>query len=171
MKKITRNNSGYTLVEMIIYAGILSLISLVVISMLLSFSGSYRNVTALRLAENSGVYSMERMSRDILFATSIDTLNSTLGTSPGVLTIVKTENTVSTTTRFYLDNGVLKVDVNGVYIGPLTSRGSQVTNLVFRTLDSGISDAVKIDLTVRGTSGNINKDKSYHTTVILRGSN
>ena len=170
MKKDFSKNGGYTLVEMIIYVSILSFISVIVVTMLLSFAGSYRNVSALRLAENSALYGMERMTRDIMFATSVDTGNSTLGTSPGVLTIVSTMGGVSTTTRFYVDNGILKVDINGTYLGPLTSLGSTVTNLVFRRLSSGVSEAVKSDLTIRGTSGNVSKDKTYHNTIILRGS-
>ena len=156
---------------MIIYVGILSLVSAVVVSMLLSFAVSYRNVTALRLAENSGFYSMERMIRDIISATSVDSGNSTFGVSPGVLTIVSTYNAVSTTTKFYVDNGLLKVDINGSYFGPLNSTNTIITNLVFTRLVNNFSNAIKIDLTVRGTAGEIMKDKIYHSTVILRGAN
>ncbi len=167
---LDKNSGGYTLVEMVIYVGILLLICLVTIYTLFSFVSSYRNVSALRLAENSAIYSMERMTRDIMYATSVDTGNSTLGTSPGVLTIIATSNAVSTTTKFYIDNGVLKVDVNGTYIGPLNSRGTEVTNLVFNNLSSGKSSAIKIDLTIQGTAVEVTKDKTYHSTVILRGS-
>lgn len=167
----SKNNRGYTLVEMVIYLGILSLISVVIITTLFSFVSTYRNLTALRLAENSGIYSMERISRDLLSATSIDSTNSTLGTSPGVLTIVTSDSTNSTTTKYYVDSGVLKVDINGTYLGPLTGSGVSVTNLVFQSSNSGISKAVKIDLTLQGVSASTTKTKTYHNTVILRGSN
>ena len=162
-------NSGYSLVEMIIYVAILSAISAIVVNMLLSLTGSYRTISALRIAEHSGIDSMERMTRDIRGATSVDTGNSTLNSSPGVLTLISTINFVSTTTKFYVQNGVLKVDINGSYFGPLTLSNTLVTNLVFRLLNSGTSNAVKIDLTVQGTVGATTKTKTYHSTVILRG--
>lgn len=172
MRTNTNKNKsgGYTLVEMVIYVGILSLISLVTIYTIFSFVSSYRNVTALRLAENSAIYSMERMSRDIMYATNVDSVNSVLGSNPGVLTITSVNNTYSTTTKYYLDSGVLKVDINGSYVGPLNSRGTQITSLVFNTVSSGKSTAVKIDMTINATVANVTKEKNYHNTVILRGS-
>ncbi len=169
MKK--KFNKGYSLVELLIYVGILSMVTSVVVMMLFSFSKSYRSVSAMRLAENSAIYSMERMVRDTMSASSVDIANSVLGTSPGVLTLIETNGVVSTTTKFYVDSGVLKIDVNGVYLGPLTSSRSSVTNLVFRSMSNDISNAVKIDLSVRGVSGDAVKDKTYHTTVVLRGGN
>ncbi|MFZ2522785.1 MAG: type II secretion system protein [Minisyncoccia bacterium] len=170
MIKIRSKKDGYTLVEMIIYATILSFVAVVVVYTLFSFVSLYRNVSALRVAENSGIYSIERMSRDIIYATTVDTGNSTLGTSPGVLTIIASDGGISTTTKYYVDNGVLKVDVNGSYVGPLTGSGVEVIGLTFYHSDSGKSDAVRVDLSLRGTSRGIIKDKNYHTTILLRGS-
>lgn len=168
MRKFINKKSGYTLVELIIYIGILSFISVTVITTLFSFVNSYRNVSALRLAENSGVYAMERIYRDTLFSSSVDDTNSTFDTSPGVLTLVATDGDISTTTRFYVQDGILKVNVNGSYIGPLNGNGTQVTNLVFRLSNSGISSAVRVDMTISATSGSVTKQKTYHRTVVLR---
>ena len=166
-KKISR---GYSLVEMVIYVAILSVISLLAINTILSFGPSYHTLLAYRSAENSGVLSMERMSRDIRSATSVDTANSTLGTSPGVLTLVATSNNVSTTTKFYVQNSVLKVDINGTYFGPLSEASSSITSLIFRVLSGNTSSAVKVDMTVQGKAGAITEVKTYHATIILRGS-
>ncbi len=169
MKTLTKNR-GYSLVEMVIYIAILSFIALIVIEMLLSLTTSYRLVTALRVTEQSGIDSMERMTRDIRQAASVDTGNSTLGTSPGVLTLQSNLNGVlSTTTKFYVQSGVLKVDVNGSYVGPLSLSSTQVTGLTFHYLDEGTSTAVKIDLTISAAVGTTTRVKNYHNTIILRG--
>lgn len=160
---------GYSLIEMVIYVSLLTIIFVASINMLLSFSQSYRTLSALRVAEHSGVDSMERMTRDIRSATSVDSGNSTLGISPGVLTLTATSNGVSTTTKFYVQNGVLKVDVNGAYFGPLTLSSASTTSLIFRLISNGNSDAVRIDMTVLGTVGNITKSKNYHSTIVLQG--
>jgi type II secretory pathway pseudopilin PulG len=161
--------NGYSLVEIVIYISILTLIFVFAINTLLSYSQSYRILSALRVAEHSGVDAMERITRDIRSATSVDSANSTFTTSPGVLTLIETTSGVSTTTKFYIQNGVLKVDVNGSYFGPLTLSTASTTNLVFTLLNNGVSTAVKTDITVRASVGGVTKSKTYHSTIIVGG--
>lgn len=165
-----KKERGYSLVEMLVYVSLLSLFSLTIIHTILSFTQSYRTVLALRLVDNTGIDAMERITRDIRAASVIDTSNSTFGSSPGVLALVATANAVSTTTKFYIQGGVLKVEVNGAYSGPLSVAGSAITSLTFTSLSSGASSAVRVDMTVRGTVGPVTQTKTYHDTVILRGS-
>jgi len=168
--KKTKSNleKGYSLVEMIIYVSILSIISVVLVNTTLSFTTSYRDLRALRNIDHSAIDVMERMTRDIRSATSIDTLNSTLGSNPGVLVLVKTNGAVSTTTRFYLDNGTAKVDLNGVYFGPLTLEGTEVTSMVFRKMDSPVSSAVKIEMTITSAVGGVSKSKKFYSTIVVK---
>lgn len=163
-----KRKSGYTLVETVIYIAMLTIVYFLIISTLLSFKNSYRNILALRLVDNSAIDSMERMSRDIRWSTTVDTNNSILDTTPGALTIVSTSNGISTTTKFYLQNNIIKIDINGVYYGPLTISNASVTSLIFRKMDSGISTAVKVDMMISGTSGQVTKTKSYHTTILMK---
>lgn len=167
--KNRHKNSGYSLVEMIIYVALLSLISFIVINTMLSFSQSYRTLQALRMVEHSGVDSMERMIRDIRAATSVDLGNSTLGSSPGVLTLNSTVSGTSKTTKFYIQNGVLRIDVNGAYFGPLTLSSVTVTNLIFNRISTANSSAIVVSMTVTTTVASVTETKTYHTTVILRG--
>lgn len=168
--KHSPHTKGFSLIEMLVYLGVLTIIFVVVINTLLSFSGSYRALSVQRIVEHSAVGALERMTRDIRNATSIDTANSTFGTSPGVLTIITTQNSVSTTTKFYVQSGTLKVDVNGTYVGPLTLSNVTVTSLIFTNLTSAHSSAVKIDLTLFGRLGTTTKSLPYHSTVIIKGS-
>lgn len=160
---------GFSLIEMIVYITVLSIISLVVMNTIVSFTKSYKILGALRAVEHSAIDSMERMTRDIRSASSIDITNSTFGSNPGVLTIISTSGSFSTTTKFYLQNNVLKMDVNGVYYGPLTLSNATITNLIFTNLNSGISKAVKIDMTIDGSVGGVTKTGTYHSTIILKG--
>jgi len=160
---------GFTLIEMIVYISILSVFTFVIVNTLISFSSTYREVRIDRAMDNTAVTSLERMTRDIRKATSVTLGQSTLGTHPGVLTLFTIDTVNSTTTRFYVDNGVLKIDVNGVYSGPLSLVQTPITNLVFARLISTTSEAVKIDMTVEYPFGSTTKTKNYHTTVILKG--
>lgn len=161
----SKDISGYSLVEMVIYLAILSVVSLIVINTILSFSQSYGNLRALRLLDHSASSALERMTRDIRSATSVDTANSALGVSPGVLTLLTSAS--ATTTKFYVLNNILQVDVNNASSGPLTVSKSSITNLTFTKLSNGTTTAVKIDMTVSATDGTVSKSKNYHSTVVV----
>ncbi len=153
---------------MVIYVAILTAISVVTINMLLSFTKSYQTLEALRVAEHSGIDTMERITREVRDSGSVDLALSTLNNDYGVLTLIS-NNGVQKTVKFYTDNGVVKMNVNGVYFGPLTTVNASTTSFKFRVLNSGISSAVKIDMSVAATIGTVVKTKNYHSTIILRG--
>ncbi len=161
--------AGYSLIETVIYAAILSIVFFVMINTLLSFNQSYRSVLVLRAVDSAGIDAMERITRDIRGAATIDSGASTLGTSPGVITVNAFSGSYSTTTRFYLQQGRIYMDLNGAYYGPITSSSATVTSLMFRKISNVNSDAVKIDMSVTASVGGISKTKAFHTTVVLKG--
>ena len=169
MKNHFKTKQGYSLVEMVLYVSILSVFFIIIVNSLLSFTKPYREILALRVVERSGLDSMERIVREVRAATTVDTANSTLSSSPGVLSLVSTYNNISTTTKFYISNNVLNVDVNGVYQGPLSAGSTSITNLTFYHLTNGVSSAIKINMTIEAVVGNVTKTKKYSTTVVLRG--
>jgi prepilin-type N-terminal cleavage/methylation domain-containing protein len=168
--KATSSPKGFSLIEMLVYLTILSLVFIVIVNTMLSFTTSYRTLSAHRIIEHSAMSSLERMTRDIRSATSIDSANSTFGSTTGMLTIVSTHNSVSTTTKFYLDTGKLKVDVNNTYLGPLTTTNVTVTDLTYTLLTGSTTIAVKIDMTLQSTNGSFIKTNTYHSTVVLKES-
>lgn len=166
---ISKNKkSGISYIEVIIYASILGVLTLVMISGVLSLSSSYKNLSVMRNVEHTAIDVLERLSRDIRGANLIDTANSTFGTSNGVLTLVSTDGSFSTTTRYYLSDGVANLDVNGVFWGPLSSSYTQITDMTFYQITTTNSNAVRVDLTVEATDSGVTKIKTYHTTVALK---
>ncbi len=162
-------NSGYTLVEMIIYVALLAIISVLMVSTLISFTKSYRTLAALRITDDTAISAMERMTRDARAATAIDSVHSLFGTASGILTLIASSSVnTATTTKFYLQNGLVKMDVNGAYYGPLTASNASTTALTFTKLSTSISGAIKIDMTVSATVGTSTKIKTYHDTIILK---
>jgi Tfp pilus assembly protein PilW len=165
-----RFKRAFSLVEMLVYISVLTVVFLVIINTVLSFTSSYRTLAALRAADNAGMDSMERMTRDIRAAGTIVTAQSSFGTSAGILDIQATSNGVSTTSRYYIQNGIIDMDINGSFYGPLTNSDAVVTSLIFTELSTTTSQAIKIDLTVEGVSGSVIKTKQFHSTIVLRGS-
>lgn len=164
--KMFLKKSGFSLVEMIVYVALFALILLSVINIVLSFSRSYQQLASMRMAEHTGVIAMERLARDIHEASSVDTVNSVLGTSFGTLVVANG----ATSTRFYVSSGELRVSVNGSDIGPLSVSSGKLTSLVFRHIISPVNQAVKIDMTVQGVTGQASTTKTFHSTVILKNS-
>ncbi len=158
--------SGFSLIEMLMYVALLTLILVALVNIVFAFSKSYEQLGALRTAEHTGLTGMERMARDIHWATSVDTGGSTLGSSPGVLSVL----IGTSTTKFYVVNGELRVSVDAIDIGPLSVSSAKVTNLVFRLITTTESQAVKIEMTVQGIAGSAVRSKTYRSTIILKNS-
>jgi Tfp pilus assembly protein PilW len=161
--------SGFSLIEMITYVAVLTIILLLVINMVMSLKGSYRQLIVLRALDRSAYNSLERMTRDIRNAVSVNNAQSAFGSSPGVLVVNQNIAGTSTPIRFYVQNGTLRLDVNGTFIGPLTVKNTAITSLMFSQM-TGTSTAIKIDMTITASSGPIILTKPYRTTVILKGS-
>src|SRR3989344_9398076 len=168
LQNMLSGKGGYSLIEVIIYVGILTLVSIVVLNLLFSFTQSYKTLAALRAVEHSAIDAMERMTREIRASTAVVVAQSTFGSSPGVLTISSNSSGISKTVKFYLDSGILKMDIDGSYFGPLTSSNTTVSSLTFYNLTSTNSSAVKLDMTVSATVSDVTQTKIYHTTVVLK---
>jgi type II secretory pathway pseudopilin PulG len=164
MKKHNIYTQGFSLLEMIIYISLITVIFLLIVNTMLSFTSSYRQLAANRLLEHTAINILERLSRDIRNAQAI-TINSS-----NDITVTQSSGTVSTTTRIYLQSGNMLMDINGTYFGPLSVNGTQVTSLTFTLATSSGSSAVKIDMTAQGTSGTVTRVKSFHSTIIAKES-
>ena len=165
------NARGVSLIELLMYTGILLLISAVAVSSLIGMSRLYRTIHAAQYIESSAQIGMDRIGREVRGATSIDTLQSTLGSSPGVLTLNTTDSAgTAMTVQFYLSSQTLRMRENGTDVGPLTGVDVRVTRLLFRRITTSHSEAAKIEMTLESGSGASYRSKKFYTTAVLRGS-
>jgi len=158
--------NGYSLVEMLVYVSILSVLAVLVVNVIIVLGQSYGALKATRNVNSAAMTSLERTVREIRLSNSVDTVNSTFGTHPGRLTL----SMGATTTEFYLDSGVFKVRQNGSDEGALTQDGTSVTNLVFRYITVGSIESIKIEMTLESTVGKSTKTENFYNFVVLRGS-
>jgi|SRR3989338_516846 len=161
---------GFSLVEAIIYIGLLVLILVAVINMMLLMSRSYNFLKASRHMQISAITALDRMVREIRNAQSIDIGQSAFGTDVGVLTLnTTTVAGVSQTIQFYLD-GAVRLKLDGVDIGPMTLPDVTVMGLTFRQITTGISQAVKIELSLLTGVLPSTRLSNFYGTAILRDS-
>lgn len=169
MKKLILKNKGFTLVETIIYLFLFVSLVLGIINSTVLLSKNYRNVKAIRSIENSAIGAMDRMTREIRDATDI--ASATYNTNPGELILDGTDSAGdSETIRFYVSNGRLMLDRDGVNIGQLTQSDVTVSSLVFRSVSTTTSSAVKIEMSISNGSGASAISKNFYNTAILRSS-
>ncbi len=159
--------AGFSLVEMIIYVGLLALVLVSLVNMLLGMARAYSYLKLSRHIQSSAVVALDRVIRDIRNAQSVNMPQSVLGASPGVLTLNTTTATSSSQTlQFYVSSGALRVKQDGGDLGPLTLSDVTVSNLIFRQMNTGISQAVKIELTLTAGTHTAN----FYATAVLRDS-
>lgn len=150
---------GYTLLEIVIYVGILAVIAVMALGSILSVYKAFGKTKVERKLALNGDVAMERMLRDIRSATSTDIAASVFKTHPGILKIGGTQ--------FSLSGQVLQVAVSG-QAADLTS-DVDVSNLVFYRTVSANSEIIKIEMTLRAGTGIFQKSKNFYGSAVLRG--
>jgi hypothetical protein len=162
---------GISLVETVFYVAGFSIIGVITMQSIVSTSKAFADLRISRDINDSAVSIMERMTRDIRNATSIDQANSTFGVNPGRLTIATVSATGTPITVEYVVVGSqLHIRQNGVDQGSLLSLKSQVSSLVFYFLNTGRTTGVKIELNVSSSRGAVADTDRFYDTIMLRGS-
>ncbi len=162
IKKITQK--GFSLVEMIFYIALFTIITIVVVNALISMTKSFRETSIQAdLVGSSSV--MERITREVRQAyniSSISTSDATLQTTD--------ESDNNKTIRFLLSGTNVQIFENDVLIGNLNSPSIRVTSLSFTQITTSHSKAIKISMSVISNKDASNRVENFYDTVVLRGS-
>ena len=162
---------GFSLVEMIIYACVLSVLTIVTINAVFSSVRSFAEFRVDRDLNSSATSLMERITREIRSAYAIDAGQSSFDINPGRLTILnKNAGGTDTAVEFYVENSLLKTKENGVATGSLISSSTAITNFTVRSLLNSNSNAIKVEIGLTATRAGISKSGNYYSTILLRGS-
>ena len=164
MIKKTKHNFGLTLVETIFYVAIFSLLSIVVIDALLHMTKSFRE-TSIQAELMQGADIMEKISREIKQAESINTISST-----SLKINTRDEFDAAKTETFSLSGSDLQFSENDILTGNLNTAGILVSNLNFTSITTATSTAVKIYFSIGSTRDSLARTYDFYNTVILRGS-
>ncbi len=156
--------------EMLIYLAIFTMLSILVINSLITVMTSFATTRTNRDLLESGSTAIERISREIRQAKTVDTTNSTLGSSPGVLQLNSTDSSGNALlVKFSVSSGALNMYTGGTLKDNLLGQNITVNSLVFRRISTTNSEAVKIELTLQDNSSKTTKTANFYDTVILRG--
>ncbi len=155
--------TGFSMAEMLVYIAVLTVILLVIVDIVLVVSKSNKQSSAYNSVKDSAIFGLEKIIKEVRLSTSIDFEQSIFNSSSSVL-VLNSED--SKLIKFYLDNGLVKIDIDGEYFGRATYSGTFVSGLKFIPVDTGGSQAVKIEMNI----GAETISESFYSTVVLRNS-
>ena len=166
MIKRKKNNSGFTLIEFLIYIGLFSILLFVILQMFAAIFDVQLESEATSAVSDDGKYLLQRFTYDVNNATSISEPNF-YGTPSGTLVLViNGENVIYSSGS---GNLIIENETAGT-LDQLNSFGSNISNLSFIRLDGSGKDNVQINFTL--TSETIKQGgavvKTFQTTAGLR---
>lgn len=171
IKPSLSQSSGFTIIEILLYCALFITISAMLIGSLLGMMRGYNGTRINNDLLDSGQVAMERMTREIRGAVSVNTGSSTFATSPGVLVLNSLDSGGSAkTVRFGLSSGVLQItDSTDGTARDLTGSKITVTSLVFRNVVTTNDTAVRVEMTLQSNRSGTGKSITLYNTIVLRG--
>lgn len=165
-KTSQRLQKGFTLVEVLIYLAIFTVVSTASVGFLISldeFVDQYKIETVLY---RSGTNAMEQIVLSIRQADSVDLLN-TVEDLP--LTGKLTVDTVATTTTISLDSGELELEINGEELGDMTNSLVTVDGFTVYYYPLTEGEFVRVKLELSATVNSVSKSITLYGGAVVRG--
>lgn len=173
-----KRQAGFTLVEMLVYIAILTIVLALVVSFMVNLMRFYTRYRVEREISTNIREAMNYMIREIKTSQRIYTPTSLFGSSPGQLSLetginLPTDET-ATFIDFYIDNGQLLIKREGQNPLAITSDRINVSNLVFTNFtNASLGELVQINLTMeyRDISSRLEflPEQSLTSSASLRG--
>ena len=166
------SSKGFSLVEMIIYISILSIVTAVLVATSASLLGTFSGLKAYEEIAHSSTVALERISREIRRAESVDVPASTLSSNPGALVLDTTDlSDIPTTVTISVVGGRIMLQESAIGTpSPLTTVGVTISNITFTHTIGTNTEGVLIELTAEKDVQGITSSRQFRTFVVLDGS-
>ncbi len=157
---------GYSIVEILVYLAIFTIISIVVINLFITTISSFNTTNINRKLLEAGQVSMERVTREVRQAKNIDVSNSSSDSLQLNSTNISGDSQII---KFASESGKLNLYQDASLIGNLLPENINMTSLIFRRITTVKGEAVKIEMTLQYSVGKNTKSENFYNTIILRG--
>ncbi len=163
--KIQKLNKGFSLIEVVFYVSIFLILSIVTIDALIVITKSFKTTKVnIELAQGGTI--LEKIAREIKQAESV-----TLVSSSDISINTFDEDGNAKNIRYLLSGSNLAVYENGsgTSSGNLNPSNIKINSISFTDLNTTLSNAIRISITIGSNHFNSTKEANYYTTVVLRG--
>lgn len=156
---------GYTLLEVLFYIALFSILTFVVIDSLITMTRAFRQTTVQADLMSASSF-MERISREIRQASSVNSISAS-----DLKLNTKDELGNDKTVRFLLSGTDVQFFENDILTGNLNTPNIQVTALSFThiTIPTSNGKAVKFSLSAKSSRDTTNRVKNFYNTINFRG--
>lgn len=163
--------SGFTLVELLVYIGILTLALVSVVVLLTNATRIVNRVKEVKEVRTSALMVLGRLEREIKKATDVVLAESVLGTTPGSLTLSSVDEVGNPREVMFAlnEDDELAVYYDDSLWGSLTSEDVDVDEIRFYHVDNVLSESVVVRVTLSHENAPV-KTESFYLTAVLRGS-
>jgi type II secretory pathway pseudopilin PulG len=172
MNKKMNQKKGFSLVEIIIYSGLISVLLFVVVQILVVGINIYKRFDHARNIQDTAINVIERIVSESRNASMISVAGSGVeNEGQGSLTMHNINNNVLA--KFIIENnGAINLyNGNGVLVGPLTPRDVTANGSYFLIASSTPeSQMARVILILQSGTGENQKTETFYTSVIPRGS-
>lgn len=165
-----KKQAGFSLVETVIYVGLMVIILFSLISLIGSASRTYLLLKSSRNIERSAINIMDSINDQAGVSSKIDLPNTIFNNATGSIALIAYDtNGRSTTTKIYLSNGQAILSQNNTILGPLNLSDVRVTKLIFRNISTSTFNGFKVEMTLdNGTSSEKYVSEDFYNSYILR---
>ena len=137
---------------------------------ILSITRVFAEVRSFSSIRGGGVSAIERIVKEIRFASSINYSGTILGSNPGRLKLNTTDESGSAkTVEFYVDGNSLNIIDDGVEKGTLIGNNVFLTNLIFKQSTTSRGMLVKIEMTLKDDRATSSRSANFYGSAVLRG--
>lgn len=166
-------NQGFSIVEIIIYFGLLAVISTLVIGNIITLFKNYNVVRSNQELEYNAINIFDKLTRDTRDAKSVNISDSSFSVAQGAVSLhiaSSTNDNASNTVKFYLNNNKLKYMKDGVDFGNISTNAVNVSNFKIYYISSSSTEAIKVEMTLDTIPhlNSTNISKNFYTTIQLR---
>lgn len=172
-KNITKKylSKGIVLIETVLYIVLLAVVMGVIVQMLLSLSGVYKNIKLTRELESSGAIVMETILREVRNASSVTVAQSVFNSDNGKLALVGINEAGDPyEVAFDLNNNLVRIAMDSGTAVALSARSATTSALRFSYVSNTNSEAVRVEITMTGNVQGVTKTEKFYGFAVLRGS-
>ncbi len=164
------HNLGFSLVETVIYIGLMTVILFSLISLIESASTTYLILKSSRSIERSAINVIDNLNNQVSISSRIDIPNTVFDNASGSIALISYDGSGnSTSTKIYLSGNQAMLSQNNVVVGPLSLSDVRVTKLIFRNMSTSTLNGFKVEMTIdNGTSSVRYMSENFYNSYILR---